>query len=63
MAKVKLGSKEFDADCETIEAWNCGVTDADCVVLGARLRAGDFKRLTLLDLVSFCLLFEFNGFL
>ena len=51
MAKVKLGSKEFDADCEAISATNCGVSDADCVVLGARMSGGDFKRLTTVELV------------
>ena len=51
MAKVKLGSKEFDADCEAISATNCGVSDADCVVLGARMSGRDFKRLTTVELV------------
>ena len=51
MAKVKLGSKEFDADCERIFASACGVSDADCVVLGARMSGGDFKRLTTVELV------------
>ncbi len=51
MAKVKLGSKEFDADCESIFASDCGVSDAECVVLGERMIGGDFKRLTIVYLV------------
>ena len=51
MAKVKLGSKEFDVDSEKINAIDCGVTDADCVALAARMKSGAMRRLKILDLV------------
>ncbi len=37
MAKVKLGSQEFDVDCEEIRATNSAVSDEECVALGARI--------------------------
>ena len=52
MAKVKLGGKEFDADCQEIDANSCGVTDAECVAFGMRMKGGEFKRLTKVYLVS-----------
>ncbi len=51
MAKVKLGSKEFDVDCEVIDARGCGVTGADCVALAARMTSGEIRRLKMLILV------------
>jgi hypothetical protein len=51
MAKVKLGSKEFDVDCEEINAMRCNVTDADCVALAARMKSGEMHRLKRLWLV------------
>ncbi len=54
MAKVKLGSKEFDVDCEAIIATFCQVSDAGCVALGARMKAGEFQRVQRVDLVCFC---------
>ena len=56
MAKVKLGSREFDADCEEIEASMCGVSDEECVALGARMKGGEFQRVTAVKLVSFFVL-------
>ncbi len=52
MAKVKLGSREFDADCEEIAVpWNCGrISDAECVALGAQMRVGEFQRLRIMQL-------------
>ena len=51
MAKVKLGSKEFDVDSEEINATCCGVTDADCVALAARMKSGEMRRLKILNVV------------
>ena len=60
MAKVKLGSMKFDVDSEEIDAINCGVTDADCVALAARMKSGEMRRLKILILVrSFSALFQF----
>ena len=60
MAKVKLGSKEFDVDSEEIYALGCDVTDADCVALAARMKSGEMRRLKILYLVRlFSLLFQF----
>ena len=56
MAKVKLGSREFDVDCEEIEANECGVSDEECVALGARMKGGEFQRVMTVDLVSFFVL-------
>ena len=53
MSKVKLGSKEFDVDCEDIDAWNCGVSDADCIALAARMKTGEISRVKYLNLVRF----------
>jgi hypothetical protein len=41
MAKVKLGSEEFDVDSEDIDARECGVTAADCVALAAYMKSGE----------------------
>ncbi len=60
MAKVKLGREEFDVDSEEINANFCGVTDADCVALAARMKSGEMRRLKILRLVRlFSLLFQF----
>ena len=56
MAKVKLGSKEFDVDCEEIDANYCGVSDEECVALGARMKGGEFQRVKRVYLVSFFVL-------
>ena len=48
---MKLGWKEFDVDSEEICADLCGVTDADCVALAARMKSGEMRRLKILDLV------------
>ena len=59
MAKVKLGSKEFDVDSETIHA--AYVTDADCVALAARMKSGEMRRLKTLWLVRlFSVVFQFR---
>ena len=61
MAKVKLGSKEFDVDSEEIYALGCDVTDADCVALAARMKSGEMRRLKKLHLVRlFSVLFKFR---
>ena len=61
MAKVKLGRKEFDVDSEEIYGVACGVTDADCVELAARMKSGEMRRLKKLDLVRSCsVLFVFR---
>jgi hypothetical protein len=51
MSQIKLGSKYFSIDSEEIDASGCGVTDAECVALGARIASGEFKRLKILKLV------------
>ena len=51
MAKVKLGTKEFDVDSEEIHARNCGVSDADCIELAARMKTGEISRVKTLYLV------------
>jgi energy-converting hydrogenase Eha subunit B len=51
MSQIKLGSKSFSIDSEEIDASGCGVTDAECVALGARMASGEFKRLKILKLV------------
>ena len=56
MAKVKLGSKEFDVDCEDIRASAYGVSDEECVALGARMKGGEFQRVKTVNLVSFFVL-------
>jgi hypothetical protein len=53
MAKVKLGSREFDADSRVIYARGCHVTDADCAAFGMRMKGGEFATLTTVHLVSF----------
>ncbi len=53
MAKVKLGRKEFDVDSEEIDASWCGVTDADCAALAARMKSGEIRRVEKLQLVRF----------
>jgi hypothetical protein len=62
MAKVKLGSQEFDVDSEVIDARGCGVTDADCAALAARMKSGEIRRLKILNLVRFLsVLFPFSS--
>jgi hypothetical protein len=61
MPGVKLGSKTFDVDPvgddsyrrwhSEIDAWNIGVTAAECSVLAARIKTGG--RVKKLNLVSF----------
>ena len=51
MAKVKLGTKEFDVGSEEIDASGCGVSAADCAELAARMKAGEISRVKKLDLV------------
>ena len=53
MAKVKLGSREFDADSREIHAGKCQVTDAECAAFGMRMKGGEFATLTAVNLVSF----------
>ena len=53
MAKVKLGSKEFDLDSEVIHASCWRVSDADCVVFAARMKKGEICRVKRLILVRF----------
>ena len=53
MAKVKLGSKEFDVNSEEIMAGGCGVTVADCAAFAARMKTGEISRVKKLDLVRF----------
>ena len=52
MAKVKLGSKEFDVDSEEIDATSCRVSDSDCAEFAARMKMGEFSRVKILYLVS-----------
>ncbi len=56
MANVKLGFMEFDVDCEKIWASGCGVSDEECVALGARMKGGEFQRVKTVILVSFFVL-------
>ncbi len=51
MAKVKLGSDEFDVDSELIDAHLSGVTEADCAALAAHMKSGEMRRLKKLSLV------------
>jgi len=53
MPKVKLGSEEFDVDCEEIDASGCGVSVADCIALAARMKTGEISRVKTLRLVRF----------
>ena len=53
MTTIKLGKKNFDVLCTKIDAVDCGVTVADCAAFGARMIAGEFRRLNTLKLVSF----------
>ena len=52
-----MGGVEFDVDCEEIAArFRNNVSDAEVVVLGEKMRAGEFKRLQILQIVSVCCL-------
>jgi hypothetical protein len=51
MMKVKLGSKEFNVDCEEIMADKCGVSDEECAALGELMRSGKINRVKKLSLV------------
>ena len=53
MAKVRLGSKEFNVDSEHIDASNCDVTAADLALFAARVKTGEISRLKILWLVIF----------
>ncbi len=61
MAKVKLGSKEFDVDSEEIDASSRGVSDADCAAFAARMKTGEISRVKKLRLVSCFVLFCWNA--
>ena len=50
MAKVKLGTKEFDVSSESMYAYS-GVSDADCIELAARMKTGEISRVKTLILV------------
>ena len=60
MAKVKLGSKEFDVDSEKIDARDCGVSVADCAEFARRMKTGEISRVKTLNLVSCFVLFCWN---
>ena len=51
MAKVKLGTREFDVSSESIYACGIGVSDADCIELAARMKTGEISRVQTLNLV------------
>ncbi len=53
MATVKLGWKTFDVTSEVIYAFACGVTDADCSALAARMKTGEISRVKTLNLVRY----------
>ena len=53
MSKIKLGRREFDVDCEKINAGGFGVSAADCSALAARMRTGEISRVKELYLVRF----------
>jgi len=53
MATVKLGRKTFDVTSEEINAYYCGVTDADCSALAARMKTGEISRVKTLWLVRY----------
>ncbi len=55
MAKVKLGSKEFNVDSEEIDADSCGVPAADLALFAARVKTGEISRVKKLYLVIFFL--------
>ena len=48
---VKLGTMEFHVGSEVIEARSCGVSDADCAELAARMKTGEISRVKTLYLV------------
>ena len=50
-AELKLGWREFDVDCEEIDAIGCDVSAADCAALAARMRTGEINKLKTLFLV------------
>ena len=53
MSKIKLGSREFDVNCEEIAAYDCGVSAADCSSLAARIKTGEISRVKMLYLVRY----------
>jgi hypothetical protein len=57
MAKVKLGSKEFDVNAEKIDANRCGVPAADLALFAARVKTGEISRVKTLSLVILLALF------
>ena len=61
MAEVKffLGWREFDVDCEEIDAISCDVSAADCAALATRMRTGEINKLKKLFLVCLCLICVF----
>ncbi len=52
MAKIVLGGKELDHDCEEIDLEACWVPDCDVAALGKMLAGGEFARVKELYLVS-----------
>jgi len=64
MSGVSLGGVEFDVGCEYIAAQrHVGVvSDAEVVVLGEKMRAGEFERLQQLFIVSLLFTFYFSCF-
>jgi Leucine-rich repeat (LRR) protein len=42
--EVKLGRKQFHADCDYIDCVQCNVSDADMAVFAARSKTGEFSR-------------------
>ena len=61
MAEVKffLGWREFDVDCEEIDAISCDVSAADCAALAARMKTGEINKLKKLFLVCLRLICVF----
>ena len=53
MASVKLGIETIDVNSEEINAWNSGITAADCSALAARMKTGEISRVKELRLVRF----------
>ncbi len=55
MAKVRLGSKEFDVNVEKIDANRCDVSAVDLALFAARLKMGEISRVKTLSLVIYFL--------
>ena len=52
MAKITLGGKELDHDCEEMDLEAYRVSDCDVIALGKMLAGGEFARVKELYLVS-----------